>query len=55
MDVNVFDDVIQNAKHRANDASSDLTHPPLVPGGHRGAILIKRLHPGTYFHHGEKK
>ena len=29
IDVDVFDDVLQNAKHRANDASNDVDRPPL--------------------------
>ena len=29
IDIDVFDDVLQNAKHRANDASSDANRPPL--------------------------
>ena len=28
IDIDVFDDVLQNAKHRANDASSDANRPP---------------------------
>ena len=32
IDVNVFDDVLQNAKHRANDASNDVNRPPLDGG-----------------------
>ena len=31
IDVNVFDDVLQNTKHRANDASNDVNRPPLPP------------------------
>ena len=31
-DVDVFDDVLQNAKHRAHDASNDVNRPPLVTG-----------------------
>ena len=31
IDVDVFDDVLQNAKHRANDASNDVNRPPLAP------------------------
>ena len=30
IDVDVFDDVLQNAKHRANDASNDVNRPPLT-------------------------
>ena len=30
IDVDVFDDVLQNAKHRAYDASNDVNHPPLL-------------------------
>ena len=30
IDVDVFDDVLQNAKHRANHASNDVNRPPLV-------------------------
>ena len=30
IDVDVFDDVLQKAKHRANDASNDVNRPPLV-------------------------
>ena len=33
IDVDVFDDDLQNAKHRANDASNDVNRPPLCPGG----------------------
>ena len=29
IDVDVFDDVLQNAKHRAYDASNDVNRPPL--------------------------
>ena len=29
IDVDVFDDDLQNAKHRANDASNDVNRPPL--------------------------
>ena len=29
VDVDVLDDVLQNAKHRANDASNDANRPPL--------------------------
>ena len=29
IDVDVFDDVLQNSKHRANDASNDVNRPPL--------------------------
>ena len=32
IDVDVFDDVLQNAKHRANDASNDVNRPPLGGG-----------------------
>ena len=28
IDVDVFDDVLQNTKHRANDASNDVNRPP---------------------------
>ena len=30
IDVNSFDTVLQNTKHRANDASNDVNRPPLV-------------------------
>ena len=30
IDVDVFDDVLQNAKHRANDASNDINRLPLI-------------------------
>ena len=30
IDVDVFDDVLQNAKHRANDAFNDVNRPPLI-------------------------
>ena len=30
IDVDIFDDVLQNAKHRANDASNDVNRPPLA-------------------------
>ena len=33
IDVDVFDDVLQNAKHRAYDASNDVNRPPLMRGG----------------------
>ena len=33
IDVNVFDDVLQNAKLCANDASNDVNCPPLAEGG----------------------
>ena len=29
IDVDVFDNVLQNAKHRANDAFNDVNRPPL--------------------------
>ena len=32
IDVDVFVDVLQNAKHRANDASNDVNRPPLSIG-----------------------
>ena len=32
IDVGVFDDVLQNAKHLANNASNDVNRPPLQPG-----------------------
>ena len=35
IDVDVFDDVLQNAKHRANDASNDVNRPPLLLPGER--------------------
>ena len=35
IDVDVFDDVLQNAKHRANDAYNDVNRPPL---GGRGLL-----------------
>ena len=34
IDLNVFDDVLENAKHRANDASNDVNRPPLTVGYH---------------------
>ena len=34
IDVDVFDDVLQNTKHRANDASNDVNRPPLPPPHH---------------------
>ena len=33
IDVDVFDDVLKNAKKRANDASNDVNRPPLSPPG----------------------
>ena len=30
IDVDVFDDVLQNTKHRANNASNDVNRPPLL-------------------------
>ena len=30
IDVDVFGDVLKNAKHRANDAYNDVNRPPLV-------------------------
>ena len=32
IDVNVFDDVLKNRIHRANDATNDVNPPPLLPG-----------------------
>ena len=40
IDVNVFDHVPQNAKHRANDASNDVNRPPLI-----GSLFHKKLGP----------
>ena len=39
IDVDVFDDVLQNAKHRAYDASNDVNRPPLPPDHNLGQIL----------------
>ena len=41
IDVDVFDDVPQNAKHRVNDASNDVNRPPLLveAGGLRNLNL----------------
>ena len=33
IDVDVFDDVLQNTKHRAYDASNDVNRPPLRSRG----------------------
>ena len=33
IDVDVVDDVLQNAKHQAKDASNDVNRPPLEVGG----------------------
>ena len=33
IDVDVFEDVLQNAKHRAYDASNDVNRPPLSKRG----------------------
>ena len=33
INVDVFDNVLENTKHRANDASNDVNRPPLVPYG----------------------
>ena len=38
INVDVFDDVLQNSKHRANDASNDVNRPPL--GGRGGSTEI---------------
>ena len=49
IDVNVFDDVLKNAKHRANDASNDANRPPLPPAGvspvsrHQGARQLPKI------------
>ena len=40
IDVDVFDDVLQNAKHRANDASNDVNRPPL---GWTSAVLYLHI------------
>ena len=37
IDVDVFDDVPQNTKHLANDASNDVNCPPL---GRLGVMII---------------
>ena len=37
--VDVFGDDLQNAKHRANDASNDDNRPPLAGTGDRGSHL----------------
>ena len=42
IDVDVFDDVLQNAKHRANDASNDVNRPPL--SGLQSQSLSQLLH-----------
>ena len=41
IDVDVFDDVLQNTKHRANDASNDVNRPPLVTGPLKGKLKIQ--------------
>ena len=42
IDVDVFDDVLQNAIHRANDAPNDVNRPPL-PGGATCIAILHRL------------
>jgi len=45
IDVDVFDDVLQNAKHRANDASNDVNRPPLPWSPQKWRHLCKmKLH-----------
>ena len=44
IDVDVFDDVFQNAKHRANDASNDVNRPPLLAAGSCCATAELLLH-----------
>ena len=41
IDVDVFDDVLQNAKHRANDASNDVNRPPLYIWGMTNTKLAR--------------
>ena len=43
IDVDVFDDVLENAKHRANDASNDVNRPPLGTMGQSGEISQKHM------------
>ena len=49
IDVDVFDNVPQNAKHRANDASNDVNRPPLTVRAHCTcrSNKIKELHART--------
>ena len=42
IDVDVFDDVLQNAKHHANDASNDVDRPPLPSSEQKGADMFQR-------------
>ena len=44
MDVNVFDDVHKNVKHRANDASNDVHRPPLPPPKELGDKIVSNQH-----------
>ena len=39
IDVDVFDDVLQNTKHRAYDASNDVNRPPLGLRDHLSFIF----------------
>ena len=40
LDVDVFDDVLQNAKHRAYDASNDVNCQPLDTIAFGGGVAI---------------
>ena len=42
IDVNIFDDVRQNAKRRANDTSYDVNRPPLLPDPNLNLIVLAR-------------
>ena len=40
INVDVFDDVLQNTKHRANDASNDVNRPPLICNARRHHVRV---------------
>ena len=43
IDVDVFDDVLQNPKHRANDASNDVNRPPLRRARRNRRLVLCKL------------
>ena len=45
INVDVFDDVLQNAKHRANDASNDVNRPPLAEPQFFKSLYFPNPHP----------
>ena len=49
IDVDVFDDVLQNAKHRAYDASNDVNRPPLRLAPTQQSWSCRASHLGKAF------